>query len=74
MNFAYVTAITCALVALFLFLRIWRLTNVSLDGDEIFSLLLARSDWHTLFGGAIKDAIHPPLSYVLLKIWVEVGG
>jgi Dolichyl-phosphate-mannose-protein mannosyltransferase len=67
-------AITCALVALFLFLRIWRLTDVSLDGDEIFSLLLARSDWHTLFGGAINDAIHPPFFYVLLKIWVAVGG
>ena len=67
-------AITCALVALFLFMRIWRLTDVSLDGDEIFSLLLARSDWHTLFSGAVKDAIHPPLFYFLLKIWVGVGG
>jgi hypothetical protein len=67
-------AITSALAALFLFLRIWRITDVSLDGDEIFSLLLARSDWHTLFGGAIKDAIHPPFFYVLLKIWVDVGG
>jgi hypothetical protein len=67
-------AITYSLAALFLFLRIWRLTDVSLDGDEIFSLLLARSDWHTLFGGAIKDAIHPTFFYVLLKIWAAVGG
>lgn len=66
--------VTGSLVALFLFMRLWRLTDVSLDGDEIFSLLLARSDWHTLFAGAIKDAIHPPLFYVLLKIWVWLGG
>ncbi|HWX53875.1 MAG TPA: glycosyltransferase family 39 protein [Verrucomicrobiae bacterium] len=67
-------AVLTALLVVFLFLRIWRLTDVSLDGDEIFSLLLARSDWHTLFSGAIKDAIHPPLFYVLLKVWVWVGG
>src|SRR5580765_6116173 len=66
--------VTGSLVALFLFMRVWRLTDVSLDGDEIFSLLLARSDWHTLFAGAIKDAIHPPFFYVLLKIWVWLGG
>jgi hypothetical protein len=66
--------VTGSLIALFLFMRLWRLTDVSLDGDEIFSLLLARSDWHTLFAGAIKDAIHPPLFYVLLKIWVWLGG
>jgi hypothetical protein len=65
---------TCAIIALFLFMRLWRLTDVSLDGDEIFSLLLARSDWHSLFAGAVKDAIHPPFFYVLLKGWVWLGG
>jgi hypothetical protein len=65
---------TCAIIVLFLFMRVWRLADVSLDGDEIFSLLLARSDWHTLFAGAVKDAIHPPFFYVLLKAWVGLGG
>ena len=68
------TVIAAALVAVFLFLRIWRLTSVSLDGDEIFSLLLARSDWHSLFTAAVRDAIHPPLFYMLLKVWVALGG
>jgi hypothetical protein len=67
-------AVTATLIALFLFTRVWRLTDVPLDGDEIFSLLLARSTWHQLFDGAIRDAIHPPLFYVLLKIWVWAGG
>ena len=68
------TSIAVLLVTLFLFLRIWRLTSVSLDGDEIFSLLLARSDWHSLLSAAIKDAIHPPVFYLLLKVWVSLGG
>jgi hypothetical protein len=66
--------ITGAVVLLFVFLRLWRLTDVSLDGDEIFSLLLVRSDWRSLFAGAIHDAIHPPFFYVLLKVWVWLGG
>ena len=55
-------------------MRLWRLTAFSLDGDEIFSLLLARSDWHALFASATQDAIHPPLLYVLLKGWIWIGG
>ncbi|HZI58651.1 MAG TPA: glycosyltransferase family 39 protein, partial [Verrucomicrobiae bacterium] len=65
---------TGAIIALFLFMRLWRLTDVSLDGDEIFSLLLVRSDWHGLFAGVVHDAIHPPFFYVLLKVWVWLGG
>src|SRR5579871_5232467 len=68
------TVLSCLLVAAFAAMRIWRLTDSSLDGDEIFSLLLARRDWHGLFAGAVQDAIHPPLFYVLLKFWTWVGG
>jgi hypothetical protein len=66
--------LTCAAVLAFIAMRLWRLTAVSLDGDEIFSLLLARSKWGDLLNGVVSDAIHPPLFYVLLKIWVWVGG
>jgi hypothetical protein len=55
-------------------MRVWRLTAFSLDGDEIFSLLLARGPWSALLGGAIRDAIHPPLFYALLKVWMRIGG
>ena len=65
-----------AFAAIFAFvaMRMWRLTGVSLDGDEIFGLLLARSKWHDLWAGAVRDAIHPPLFYFLLKVWVRIGG
>jgi len=68
------TIATIAVVALFIGMRLWRLTDFALDGDEIFSVQLARDNWHDLFAGAVQDAIHPPLLYVLLKLWIEVGG
>jgi Dolichyl-phosphate-mannose-protein mannosyltransferase len=63
-----------AVVALFIGMRLWRLTDFALDGDEIFSVQLARDSWPVLFAEAVKDAIHPPLLYVLLKLWIAVGG
>jgi hypothetical protein len=68
------TIATIAVVVLFVGMRLWRLTDFALDGDEIFSVQLARDNWHDLFAGAVQDAIHPPLLYVLLKVWIAVGG
>jgi hypothetical protein len=68
------TVVTFAVVALFVGMRLWRLTDFALDGDEIFSLQLARDNWRDLFAAAAQDAIHPPLLYVLLKLWTSVGG
>jgi hypothetical protein len=62
------------LIFAFVAMRVWRLTAFSLDGDEIFSLLLARGPWSALLGGAIQDAVHPPLFYALLKVWLRIGG
>jgi hypothetical protein len=67
-------SISGILIFAFVAMRVWRLTAFSLDGDEIFSLLLAREPWSTLFGGAIQDAIHPPLFYALLRVWILTGG
>ncbi len=55
-------------------MRLWRITDFALDGDEIFSVQLARDSWRDLFTSAVQDAIHPPLLYVLLKLWIGVGG
>jgi hypothetical protein len=65
---------TFAVVALFVGMRLWRITDFALDGDEIFSVQLARDNWRELFSAAANDAIHPPLLYVLLKLWTAVGG
>src|SRR5580693_5797317 len=68
------TIATILVVALFAGMRLWRITDFALDGDEIFSLQLASASWHELFAKAVQDAIHPPLLYVLLKPWIFVGG
>jgi len=68
------TIATLAVVALFVGMRLWRITDFALDGDEIFSVQLARDNWHDLFAGAAQDAIHPPLLYILLKLWIGIGG
>src|SRR5258708_5161656 len=71
---ALAAILTALLVAFFIAMRLWRVSEFSLDGDEIFSVLLARDTWPNLFQRAIQDAIHPPLLYVLLKLWMRIGG
>jgi hypothetical protein len=67
-------AAMCVLVAGFIAIRLWNLTVFCLDSDEIFSLLCARYNlWH-LLKSVQADVVHPPLSYLLLWLWVRIGG
>lgn len=54
--------------------RVWGLTGPCLDGDEIFSLITVRYGWDHTWNEMVKDAIHPPLFYVLLRGWMAAGG
>lgn len=62
------------LVALFAATRLWGLTASCLWFDEIFSVHAARHSWPDLMHFVAADIIHPPLFYVLLKVWINVGG
>jgi uncharacterized membrane protein len=55
-------------------LRMWNLTASCLWFDEIFSVHAAILSLQNLFWFVSQDLIHPPLFYVLLKIWIFVGG
>ncbi len=55
-------------------LRFWNLTESCLWFDEIFSVHAAKHAWRDLFWFVAQDLIHPPLFYVLLKIWITLGG
>src|SRR5215212_7617514 len=59
---------------IYVLLRLWRLTDSCLWFDEIFSVHAAEQDWGNIFQFVAQDLIHPPLFYVLLKIWIAVGG
>lgn len=59
---------------IFVATRLWRLTSYGLFGDEVFTLWTAAQDWRSLFASVVGDVVHPPLFYVLLKLWIGIGG
>jgi uncharacterized membrane protein len=60
--------------ALYVAARLWRLTASCLWFDEIFGVHAARHGWRALIDFVAADIIHPPLFYLLLKIWINIGG
>lgn len=58
----------------FVGMRVWGMAAYCMDGDELFSLAAARQDLAGLMTTAIKDISHPPLFYLLLKLWIAIGG
>jgi uncharacterized membrane protein len=67
-------AALCLLVAAYVGIRLWNLTTFCLDSDEIFSLLCARFNLGHLLHAVSVDVVHPPLSYLLLWLWIRIGG
>ncbi|MEK6323383.1 MAG: hypothetical protein AABN33_17220 [Acidobacteriota bacterium] len=59
---------------IFVAARLWHLTSYGLFGDEVFTLWTAAQDWRSLFASVVGDVVHPPLFYVLLKVWIATGG
>jgi hypothetical protein len=70
LSFASVAVVT----SIYIFLRLSHLSRYSLWYDEVFSLVVARSPWSDVFRQVILDRIHPPLFYVLLKLWIAATG
>src|SRR5579863_7513192 len=66
-------ALFVAIVALAAAIRLVGLGRYGLDGDEIFSVTAASASWTGLFAIAARDISHPPLYYVLLKLWLLLG-
>ena len=63
-----------ALCVIYAAARFWRFTDSCLWFDEIFSVHAAEHEWKSLLWFVAQDLIHPPLFYVLLKIWIGIGG
>ncbi len=58
----------------FIATRVWHLTATPLSYDEIFSIDTVQHDWTGMFAFVRQDMVHPPLFYILLKLWRGVGG
>ena len=72
-SFALFIPLACAAL-LWCAMRLWRLTDSCLWFDEIFSLHAARHPWSEILHFVAADIIHPPLFYLLLKVWATLGG
>ncbi|MCP5115473.1 MAG: hypothetical protein GY953_31995, partial [bacterium] len=71
----WVSLVALALVCLlFAGARFDGMADYPLDGDEIYSFTQARADWEWFEYEMVRDAIHPPLFYLLLRGWVALGG
>lgn len=58
----------------FVILRLWDLTGYDLNGAETFMLDGVRMSWRGLLQYMIADMVHAPLTYVLLRGWIAIGG
>lgn len=73
-NKRYWNALFGAICLIYVFLRFWHLTDSCLWFDEIFGVHAAAQNWSNLIFFVAQDLIHPPLFYILLKIWIIIGG
>lgn len=62
------------IVCLYTTVRLWRLGDFGLWLDEVFSVNVARHSWAEIIPFVAQDIVHPPLFYLLLKVWIGVGG
>lgn len=68
------TILIAAFSLVYIAVRLSRLTDSCLWFDEIFSIHAAEHPWGEIIPFIAKDLIHPPLFYVVLKLWTAAGG
>jgi 4-amino-4-deoxy-L-arabinose transferase-like glycosyltransferase len=62
------------ILALAFWLQLYRLNEVSLRGDEAFSVTFARQDLGEVWRGLLRTEPHPPLFYTTLHYWMLAAG
>lgn len=68
-----VLGVAILLILLALFLRLARISNESVDSDELFSRRVAASETSQALNLIRQDLVHPPLYYLLLKVTLPHG-
>lgn len=67
-------ALIAGIIVLFVAARLWNLGSYNLWGDEIFSLHSARMSLFDLIRRLITDGAQAPVFYLVLKVWIAIGG
>lgn len=63
-----------AVISLYVSLRLHNLTAYSLSGGEVFIMNGVRQGWRPMISYIVADVVHPPLFYILVKVWIGFGG
>jgi uncharacterized membrane protein len=69
-----ITTLLAVTAIIYVAARFWRLTDSCLWFDEIFSVHAAEHEWGSMLLFVARDLIHPPLFYLLLKVWISIAG
>lgn len=64
-----IVAVTAFVVA-----RLWHIGSFRVWFDEIFTLQASARDWGSLLWFVRTYDVHPPLFYMLTKLWLDLGG
>jgi hypothetical protein len=72
-RYGFITVLVSLLV-LFAALRFWQINTYSLWGGEAFTMIGVEKEWGDMFAYIVADIVHPPLYYILLKVWIMIGG
>lgn len=67
-------ALLALAAGLYIFFRLWQLDEVLMWKDEYFTMIAVRQDWSEMIAFVVRDVVHPPLFYLLLKGWIAIGG
>jgi len=55
-------------------LRLYRLTYITIWVDEYQSIATIQAPWEQIIRGAYPRELHPPLYFMLLKVWTGISG
>ena len=66
--------LTLTIFVVYAAIRVLHLSHFAMSHDEVFSAEVARMPWGAMMRAVIADVVHPPLFYILLKLWILVGG
>ena len=67
-------AVPAAIFLLGFALRLFRIGHQGVDDDEAFSLITTRLPFADMIRQLVKDFVHPPLHYLLLRGWFKLFG
>lgn len=66
--------LTAVSAFLYVTLRVVNANDYSFWADEVFSIGVAGQGWGQILETIRNDVVHPPLYYLILKAWRDVGG